>query len=142
MLFFCIAVSCVLATQEEISDHADFPLYFQDFEPQPNSFDIIWIQWVIGHLHDLDFIRFFKRCAAGLRPGGFIVLKDNVLKNSEYTFMIDRSDSSITRHDLYIKLLFNLSGLRVAQEATQVGFPEELYPVVMFALEPIDRVSV
>lgn len=41
----------------------------QDFQPAPNTYDVIWIQWVIGHLHDLDFIRFFRRCAVGLKPG-------------------------------------------------------------------------
>jgi protein N-terminal methyltransferase len=50
----------------------------QDFAPAPNTYDVIWIQWVIGHLHDLDTIRFFRRCAAGLKPNGLIVLKDNV----------------------------------------------------------------
>lgn len=114
-------------------------LGLQDFEPEPNSYDVIWIQWVIGHLHDLDFIRFFKRCSRGLRPGGFIILKDNVLKTQDWTFMIDRDDSSVARHEQYIKLLFALSGLNIVQEKQQEDFPTELYPVVMFALAPIDR---
>jgi protein N-terminal methyltransferase len=111
----------------------------QDFEPTANSYDVIWIQWVVGHLHDLDFIRFFKRCAAGLRPGGFVCLKDNVLRTAEHTFMVDRDDSSVARHDSYIKLLFTLSGLTIVHEIAQQGFPEELYPVVMFALAPVAR---
>lgn len=36
---------------------------------------MVWIQWVVGHLHDLDFISFFRRCRNGLRDGGVIVLK-------------------------------------------------------------------
>jgi spermidine synthase len=36
---------------------------------------VIWIQWVLGHLHDHDVIRFYQRCAKGLRPGGVIILK-------------------------------------------------------------------
>ena len=35
-------------------------LGLQDFKPEPNTYDMIWIQWVIGHLHDLDFILFFQ----------------------------------------------------------------------------------
>ena len=35
-------------------------LGLQDFQPEPNTYDMIWIQWVIGHLHDLDFILFFQ----------------------------------------------------------------------------------
>ncbi|CAM9338075.1 unnamed protein product, partial [Ectocarpus fasciculatus] len=38
----------------------------QDFKPAPNTYDLIWIQWVIGHLDDLDFVQFFRRCVAGL----------------------------------------------------------------------------
>ena len=55
----------------------------QDFEPARGSYDVIWIQWVIGHLHDLDCIRFFRRCAAGLTPHGVIVLKDNILLDED-----------------------------------------------------------
>merc|ERR1712015_164901 len=28
----------------------------QDFEPEEKRYDVIWIQWVIGHLTDEDFI--------------------------------------------------------------------------------------
>ena len=27
-------------------------LDFQDFEPKNNHYDVVWIQWVIGHLAD------------------------------------------------------------------------------------------
>jgi len=104
----------------------------QDFAPPPNTYDVIWIQWVIGHLHDLDFIRFFKRCAAGLRPGGVIVLKDNCAQN--YTFVVDSDDSSVARCVEYASLLLNLSGLDIILQIQQTDFPKELYPVVMFAL--------
>lgn len=41
----------------------DFHLLgLQDFTPKPAQYDIIWVQWVIGHLTDDDFIAFFKRC--------------------------------------------------------------------------------
>jgi len=109
----------------------------QDFAPEPGTYDVIWIQWVIGHLHDLDFISFFQRCAKGLRPGGVIVLKDNCVE--AYTFVVDKSDSSVSRHQHYIHLLFHLAGLRVVLQERQKDFPSELYPVVMFALEGIDK---
>lgn len=106
----------------------------QDFAPPPNSYDVIWIQWVIGHLHDLDFIRFFKRCATGLRPGGVIILKDNCAQN--YTFVVDSDDSSVARCVEYATLLLNLSGLDIILQVQQTDFPKELYPVIMFALVP------
>jgi protein N-terminal methyltransferase len=95
---------------------------------------VIWIQWVIGHLHDLDCIRFFRRCAAGLTEAGVIVLKDNVLLQHDLTFLWDRSDSSVARHKRYYKLLLSLAGLQVVQEAQQTDFPEELFPVMMWAI--------
>jgi protein N-terminal methyltransferase len=49
----------------------------QTFTPSSSYYDVIWIQWVIGHLTDADFISFFERCALGLKPGGVIILKDN-----------------------------------------------------------------
>lgn len=34
----------------------------QDFEPEENYYDMIWIQWVTGHLTDEDLVSFLKRC--------------------------------------------------------------------------------
>ena len=34
----------------------------QDFVPQCQTYDVIWCQWVLGHLTDTHLIEFFKRC--------------------------------------------------------------------------------
>lgn len=34
----------------------------QTFEPRMNTYNLIWIQWVIGHLTDDDCVKFLKRC--------------------------------------------------------------------------------
>jgi hypothetical protein len=47
-------------------------LGLQDFKPAPNTYDLIWIQWVIGQLDDLDFVRFFRRCTQGLTEHGIV----------------------------------------------------------------------
>lgn len=104
----------------------------QDFRPYRGEYDVIWIQWVIGHLHDVDFVNFFRRCLYGLKPNGVIVLKDNLAAN--YTFVVDNSDSSVSRSLAYMKMLFEMSGIKVLLEARQTDFPEELYPVIMLAL--------
>lgn len=57
---------------------------------------------MIGHLHDLDVISFFRRCAFGLKPNGVIVLKDNLLLDDELTFLWDLADSSVARHIQYM----------------------------------------
>lgn len=82
----------------------------------------------------MDCVQFFRRCAAGLKPCGVIVLKDNVLVDDDLTFLWDRADSSVARHMRYLKLLISLSGLQVIMEARQQDFPSELLPVFMIAI--------
>lgn len=106
----------------------------QDFEPSPGSYDVIWIQWVIGHVHDIDCIRFFERCKAGLRPHGVVILKDNT--SEDWTFVVDKSDSSVSRAPAYIILLAKLAGLTLLLKEKQKDFPEDLFPVYMFAFAP------
>lgn len=53
------------------------------------------IQWCIGHLTDDDLIALLRRCEAGLRPGGTVVLKENVCPKG---FVVDKEDSSVTRY--------------------------------------------
>lgn len=107
----------------------------QSFSPAPETYDLIWIQWVIGHLHDLDFIEFFKRCVIGLKKDGIIVLKENFPES--YTFALDNNDSSVARCLDYVKVLLSLAGCKVVLESEQVGFPSELYPVWSLAIKPV-----
>lgn len=39
----------------------------QTFAPPERRYDLIWIQWVSGHLVDEDLVDFFKRCAVSTR---------------------------------------------------------------------------
>ncbi|GMP48828.1 hypothetical protein CsSME_00016046 [Camellia sinensis var. sinensis] len=32
-----------------------------EFTPEDGRYDVIWVQWCIGHLVDDDFVSFFKR---------------------------------------------------------------------------------
>jgi protein N-terminal methyltransferase len=89
---------------------------------------------VIGHLHDLDFIDFFKRCAASLKQYGFIFMKENC--PMDYTFVVDKVDSSVSRNVDYIRVLVSFADLEVVLLEPQEDFPTELYPVYMFALRP------
>jgi len=34
----------------------------QNFTPDKEVYDVIWVQWVLGHLTDEDLIAFLKRC--------------------------------------------------------------------------------
>jgi protein N-terminal methyltransferase len=104
----------------------------QDFTPEPNTYDVFWIQWVMGHLHDHDVIAFYRRLARGLKPGGVIILKDNC--STDWTFVVDTEDNSVARCLPYIRLLINLAGLEIVMEELQTDFPSELYPVTTFAI--------
>ncbi|XP_010689482.2 alpha N-terminal protein methyltransferase 1 isoform X2 [Beta vulgaris subsp. vulgaris] len=117
-----------------VDDHRATNFYcvpLQEFTPEPGRYDVIWIQWCIGHLTDDDFVSFFKKAKAGLKPGGFFVLKENIARNG---FVLDKEDCSITRSDLYYKELFQRCGLHLYQAKDQKGFPKELFPVKMYAL--------
>eukprot|EP01018_Ginkgo_biloba_P016490 Gb_20319 [translate_table: standard] len=108
-----------------------YSIPLQEFTPETGRYDVIWVQWCIGHLTDADFVSFFNRAKAGLKPGGFFVLKENVARNG---FVLDKEDHSVTRSDAYFRQLFNQAGLYLYRTKAQKGFPQGLYPVKMYAL--------
>ena len=112
----------------------------QAFEPEPGTYDVIWIQWVIGHLIDADLVTFFRRCTKALRRGGVICVKDNCFASERRedgtleVFTVDRADSSVTRSVEYFEALFEICDLAIISRRRQGNFPTELFPVYMFAL--------
>jgi len=106
----------------------------QDFQPKTASYDLIWIQWVIGHLTDIDCIKFLKRCASGLKENGIICIKDNTC-SGEDSFCVDKEDSSITRSLSYLLQLCIKADLKVKFQTIQKDFPPDIYPVPIVALE-------
>lgn len=107
----------------------------QAFDPPPSTYDVVWIQWAIGHLTDSDLVMFLVRIEASLKRGGVIIVKDNCLgKNSDGIFYVDRDDSSVTRNKDYLISLFTHAGLKVVLDVTQMDFPSDLFPVHMLAL--------
>ncbi|XP_022926332.1 alpha N-terminal protein methyltransferase 1-like isoform X5 [Cucurbita moschata] len=117
-----------------------FCVPLQEFTPDAGRYDVIWVQWCIGHLTDDDFISFFRRAKLGLKAGGIFILKENIAKSG---FILDKEDRSITRSDVYYKDLFHHCGLYAYKSRDQTGFPEELFPVKMYALttEAPNRIS-
>ncbi|XP_004293704.1 PREDICTED: alpha N-terminal protein methyltransferase 1 [Fragaria vesca subsp. vesca] len=109
-----------------------FCVPLQEFTPEAGRYDIIWVQWCIGHLTDDDFVSFFTRAKVGLKPGGLFVLKENIARTGG--FVLDKEDRSITRSDLYFKELFRQCGLHLHRIKDQNGWPKELFAVKMYAL--------
>ncbi|XP_063065984.1 N-terminal Xaa-Pro-Lys N-methyltransferase 1 [Engraulis encrasicolus] len=108
-----------------------FCVGLQDFKPLPGRYDVIWIQWVIGHLTDDHLVEFLRRCQGGLRPGGLIVIKDNVAFEG---VIPDEVDSSVCRDLDLLKRIVQRAGLGIVREELQRDFPEEIYEVWMLAL--------
>ncbi|RQM22891.1 hypothetical protein B5M09_007103, partial [Aphanomyces astaci] len=105
----------------------------QDFQPEPHAYDLIWCQWVLGHLTDSDFVAFLKRCQKALAPDGVICIKENAI-NEGVPYYVDKDDSSLGRSSVYYKSIFRQAGLTLLAETEQSDFPDELYPVITYAL--------
>ncbi|KOS22135.1 Alpha N-terminal protein methyltransferase 1 [Escovopsis weberi] len=69
----------------------------QDWEPAEGlRYDLIWVQWCLGHLTDLQLVAFLRRCQGALSPeGGVLVVKENL--SSSGLDVYDETDSSVTR---------------------------------------------
>lgn len=105
----------------------------QDFTPEEGHYDVIWSQWVLGHLTEDHLVNFFKRCQKGLAPNGIMVVKENVSGTKDTEF--DDLDSSFTRSkESYVQAIKD-SGFTILKEEKQKGFPKGLYGVFMFALQ-------
>jgi protein N-terminal methyltransferase len=64
--------------------------------PLGTRYDLIWVQWCVGHLTDDQLVGFLKVCQSVLTPGtGVIVVKENQSTSGKDVF--DPEDSSVTR---------------------------------------------
>ncbi|XP_034945218.1 N-terminal Xaa-Pro-Lys N-methyltransferase 1 [Chelonus insularis] len=109
-----------------------YPQGLQDFNPVSKKYDIIWCQWVLGHLEDNDLIQFFIKCINALSDNGILIVKENITTSD--TIEVDSKDSSVTRSYENIKSIFKSAGLICIKEQKQLHLPRGLYPVYMFAL--------
>ncbi|XP_058791828.1 N-terminal Xaa-Pro-Lys N-methyltransferase 1 [Phymastichus coffea] len=108
----------------------------QDFCPEPKKYDVIWCQWVLGHLNDEDLIKFFQNCRQGLKKNGILIVKENVTTSNKKE--IDKEDSSCTRPKAELLEVIEKSGFKVVREERQCHMPDGLYPVYMFACKPCE----
>ncbi|KAF8238965.1 methyltransferase domain-containing protein [Tricholoma matsutake] len=102
------------------------------------GFDVIWYQWCLGHLSDIDLVAFLRRSHAALRDKdkgrSLIVVKENLCRDFDDgtpCTVFDEQDSSLTRSDKAWKAIFKQAGLRLVREQIQKGLPEGLYEVKM-----------
>ncbi|OTB08584.1 hypothetical protein M426DRAFT_316597 [Hypoxylon sp. CI-4A] len=112
-----------------------------DDETTEVKYDLIWNQWCLGHLTDEQLEAYLRRCGDALSVDdddgnvrGVIVVKENLSVAGRDLF--DDEDSSVTRQDETFRRVFDEAGLRIIKTEIQHGFPDELYPVRMYALKP------
>ncbi|KAF4442651.1 hypothetical protein F53441_11692 [Fusarium austroafricanum] len=106
---------------------------------QGAMYDLIWIQWCIGHLTDEEVLQFLERCKTVLeKEHGLIVIKENLSTWGQDKF--DELDGSVTREDESFYKLFKQAGLKLVRSEEQRGFPvvknRQLLPCKMYALRP------
>ena len=106
----------------------------QDYSPQEESLDVVWCQWVLGHLPDAELTEFFRRCGSGLRENGVIVIKENISTSTFFAF--DSEDHSITRSDEYWKRCFEDADLELLAESKQRDWPKGMLEVKLYMLAP------
>ncbi|KAL8278482.1 hypothetical protein RQP46_009172 [Phenoliferia psychrophenolica] len=110
--------------------------------PQEDGYDVVMIQWCIGHLSDAELVGFLQRSQKALRRSefgleGYIVLKENVCRDDACDgtgSLWDDDDSSITRSDKVFRKVFEDAGLTLIRREVQKGFPQELFPVIAYVL--------
>lgn len=101
-------------------------------------YDLMWIQWCVGHLTDAQLVECFSRCREALSDVGLIVLKENISTDPDGEDIYDDLDSSVTRTDHKYRVLFKDAGLNLVKTEEQSGFPSslKLFPVRFYALRP------
>ena len=100
-------------------------------------YDLIWTQWCVGQLTDTQLVEYLRRIQDSLIKGGWIVVKENLSNHQLGEDIYDDTDSSVTRTDEKFRELFEKAGLRIVGTELQKGFPKNLYPVRMYALQPV-----
>ncbi|KAK8057573.1 Alpha N-terminal protein methyltransferase [Apiospora saccharicola] len=107
-------------------------------QPQQQKYNLIWLQWCVGHLTDTQLVAFLQRCRDVLvdstpeSPAAIVVKENNTTTAAD---LFDDLDSSVTRTDEKFRALFREAGLRLVRTELQNGLPKGLYPVRMYALK-------
>merc|ERR1712232_1040000 len=105
----------------------------QELPALPDTYDLIWIQWVLLYLTDEDLVAFLIHAKSALRPSGHIVVKENCMLNRSRG-KVDLRDASLTRSDARFRELFAEANLTLVTSELQEEWPASLLPVMMYAL--------
>ncbi|GAQ40294.1 alpha N-terminal protein methyltransferase 1 [Aspergillus tubingensis] len=115
-----------------------YTMGLENWYPEKNKYDLIWTQFCVGHLTDVQLREYFVRCREALTETGIMIVKENQSTDSNGLDMFDEEDSSVTRTDEKLRTLFKEAGLVLVASELQLGFPKnfKLLPVRFYALRP------
>jgi len=103
------------------------------------KYDMIWNQWCLGQLTDAQLIDYLTRIKEKIKPGGWIVVKENMSSAGFGQDIFDQTDSSVTRSDQKFRDIFEKVDLRIIATEVQRGMPKELFGVRSYALQPVQK---
>jgi AdoMet dependent proline di-methyltransferase len=110
------------------------------------SVDLMWVQWTLQYLIDIDVVRCLRVLSGGLREGsGILIVKENrpFGAQREDRFQMDIPQGAnqrydITRSDKHHRLLFQRAGLKVI--FTERGKETNTYALVVWSQPPDELV--
>jgi protein N-terminal methyltransferase len=102
---------------------------------------LVWHQWCICQLTDAQVVEYLIRVQTTLVPGGWIVIKENLVGREAQEDAYDPTDNTVTRSDRKFRSLFTKANLQVVRAELQRGMPREMYRIMMYALRPVTPVA-
>jgi len=114
-----------------------YSLGLENWNPE-KKYDLIWTQWCVGYLTDVQLTEYISRCRAALANSGIMVVKENISTEPHGEDMYDPEDNSVTRTDKKFRSIFRDAGMALIKTELQTGFPKhfKLLPVRLYALRP------
>lgn len=99
-------ISKFTATLVDVPGIGDiYNIGLESWEPKAGTvYDLIWNQWCVGHLTDVQLIAYLKKCGGLLRKdedgkvAGLVVVKENL---APVVDSFDEEDSSVTRYVVF-----------------------------------------
>ena len=77
-----------------------YSIGLEDWSPFiETKYDLLWNQWCLGHLTDLQLVAYLERCAKALSHGGYIIVKENITRGED-SDIFDEVDNSVTRYGI------------------------------------------
>jgi SAM-dependent methyltransferase len=100
-----------------------------------HKYDLVVMQWISMYLTDVDLMDLLRKLRDALRPGGYVLLRDNVgEKQSDFT----ASEFCVARTAFHYGALINATALEIAQ-ALDPDVWSGYERVITFVLRKVER---